>query len=682
MINRSSFIFLLFLTAVSNVFAQTGDQPSLKDFIKPPTIDIFNDRVSPQEAISQTPTRGGQLRLRMVSEPNSLNPLTDNSAASQEISGMLFDSLIIRHSETFEYLPWIARYWETRDWIELDNGTRIEGLIVTQDNDAVTIIKNQGKITFGKQDVASFDAQNGTLTLTDGRSFDGVIKEFIYSLEYAPAPTDENSMRIPVSTIASLEADPSKKAIVRNAIYYFTLRDGVTWHDGHPVTVDDIRFSYDTINNKYVDAAPMRNYFNDIEKLEIIDGHTVKFTYKKAYFKSFSVCGGITILPEHIYNPQQFGGDEETFGTYFNTHDANRNPTGNGAYRFSHWTKGREIVLERVDEYWAQNCGFPYLPDGKPYLDRIMWSVISNNNAALKELQNHNLDADFNVEPEIWFSDQTNTPEFTGEFARADITIPMYTYIGWNTDSVYFKDKRVRQAMTHLIPRHEIARTIHRGLVVPVTGPFSINDPAYDHSLEPYEYSVRKAKRLLRQAGWIDHDGNGIIDKDGVQFEFDYLIHGGREYHQKIADIIKESIQQAGIIMHIRKLDWTVLTETISDRKFDAVRMAWGTSIDGDPYQIWHSSQAENRGSNYVGFRNERADAIIEQARETFDPVKRWGMYRELHRILYEEQPYTFLFNFKMLFFYNKKFRNVKLYSVRPGYDLYDWYIYQPAEDE
>ena len=190
---------------------------------------------------------------------------------------------------------------------------------------------------------------------------------------------------------------------------------------------------------------------------------------------------------------------------------------------------------------------------------------------------------DFDIEPDIWFSDQTNTEEFLSKFAKAHIVVPMYTYIGWNMDTPFFEDKRVRQAMTHLIPLDKIAQEIHKGLVTRVTGPFYINGPIYDHNIKPYEYSLKKAKRLLRKAGWLDHDGDGIIDKDGKPFQFEYLIHNGRDYHQKIADIIKESIEKAGIKMLIRKIDWTIFGETVADRKFDAVRFAWGSNIDSGP---------------------------------------------------------------------------------------------------
>ncbi|MCK4815508.1 hypothetical protein KA005_07045, partial [bacterium] len=116
--------------------------------------------------------------------------------------------------------------------------------------------------------------------------------------------------------------------------------------------------------------------------------------------------------------------------------------------------------------------------------------------------------------------------------------------------------------------------------------------------------------------------------------------------------------------------------KTVQDRKFDAVRYAWGGGIEDDPFQIWHSSQKEGGGSNFVGFENKRADEIIEIAREEFDALKRWEMYREFHNILHDEQPYAFMFAFEELFFYNKKFRNVKIYGVHPGYSLSEWYIF------
>lgn len=672
------FILFFCISFTSFVFAQgsTNEAKSLRDFIKKPVVDEFNDRVSDAGRKNPQPKPGGQVTIRIPVDPKGLNPITDNDAQSQLIQSYLFDSLITRDPETLEWLPWIAVRWEERDRIILKNGNQLEGHIIKEDEKEVLFAENLGKMIFGKHDIAQCDTLRNELTLKEGKKFTGIIKELQYTIELEPNPV--NSRSILLSDIALQENSKEKKAILKHSVYYFTIRNNVMWHDGTKFTLDDVLFSYHTIMNKYVDAAPLRTYYVDIKEVTKISDDTIKFVYGKSYFLSLSICGGMPIFPKHVYNPDQFSGDEEAFGKYFNQHEANRHPIGNSAYRFVSWDKGKNIIIEKVPDYWGSQCGFPYWKKEQPYLEKIIWTVINNKTASLKELQNENIDADFDIEPDIWFSGQTTSREFTSRFVRAEIIVPLYSYIGWNIDTPYFHDKRVRQAMSHLVPLDKIAQDIHHNLVIEVTGPFFVNGPVYDHSLKPYAYSLHEAKKLLREAGWLDHDGDGILDKDGIKFEFEYLIHNGRDYHQKIADIIKESIEQAGIKMLIRKIDWTIFSETVSDRKFDAVRFAWGTDIDGDQYQLWHSSQIGNRGSNFVGYRNSKVDKILEDAREIFDPEKRWALYRQLHHILYEDQPYTFLFCFKTLFFYNKKFQNVKLYCTQPGYNLREWYINEP----
>jgi peptide/nickel transport system substrate-binding protein len=229
-----------------------------------------------------------------------------------------------------------------------------------------------------------------------------------------------------------------------------------------------------------------------------------------------------------------------------------------------------------------------------------------------------------------------------------------------------------------LIPRDRIANDIHQGLAVPVSGPFYSKGPGYDQTIKPVEYDLEGAKRLLRRNGWLDRDGDGVIEKeiDGVTvpFAFGYSIHNARDYHQKIADIIKESVEQAGISMTIRKSDWTIFSETVRNKDFDAVRFAWGASLDPDPYQIWHSSQAENKGDNFVSYRNNRVDEICVAIRETFDPIKRWDLAREMHAIVAEEQPYAFLFGFNETYFYNRGIRGVKLYPSQYPVDWTEWW--------
>jgi peptide/nickel transport system substrate-binding protein len=404
-----------------------------------------------------------------------------------------------------------------------------------------------------------------------------------------------------------------------------------------------------------------------------INSHLVQFRYKKPYFLSLSFCGGLPLIPVHRYQPEQFKGDEKSLAEYFNSHPDNWKPIGNGSYLFKEWKKSQVIILTKNKNYWAAKEKFPYFQKDQPYLDEIHYVIINNSNAALKELMSDNLDTDFDITQSIWEDPRTSSDSFNKKFARARYITPLYTYIGWNNKRPFFKDYRVRQAMTRLIPKEKILKEIHFGLGENVTGPFYSKGPIYDNSLPVQAYNTVLARKLLEEAGWVDHDGDGIRDKDGVKFEFEYLIHNAKEYHQKIADIIKESLEEAGIVMHIRMIDWTIFAQTVAERNFDAVRFAWGTGIDDDPFQIWHSSQIGGGGSNFISYSNPEVDQIIESGRNIFDPIRRWALFRRLHQILYQEQPYTFLFSLDALAIYHRKFRGVKFYSS--GYNLNEWYI-------
>jgi ABC-type transport system substrate-binding protein len=146
----------------------------------------------------------------------------------------------------------------------------------------------------------------------------------------------------------------------------------------------------------------------------------------------------------------------------------------------------------------------------------------------------------------------------------------------------------------------------------------------------------------------------------------------------KIAEIVKQDIEKAGIKVNIKVTDFNSFIDTVNSRKFDAIRFAWGEPdcVDTDPYQIWHSSQWDNKGSNHTGYSNAEVDELVTKARRELDFRKRRNMFRKVHRIIAEDQPYTFLFNLYDLYFYDLKFRNVKFYIVGENpYELSEWFI-------
>jgi len=434
----------------------------------------------------------------------------------------------------------------------------------------------------------------------------------------------------------------------------FRLRDDVYFSDGQAITADDVIFTFQTIKNPKVDAASLANYYKDVEKAVKINDREVKFVLSRLYFKSLEFVGGMGIIPKHVY---AFSDPEE-----FNKHRSK--PIGSGPYVFEKWDVGRQIVLRRNDRYWGSK---------KPKLARIVYRIITNNTAALQALRAGQVDF-LRPLPEQFF-ELSKDKKFTSEFRCLSYWNPGvgYFYIGWNQARPFFKDRRVRLAMTHLVDRQAICTYLLKGTAQVPTGPFYIHSRQHDPTIKPWPFDPDRARELLDEAGWIDTDGDGIRDKDGVPLRFTYMIVSGTSLHTQLAKLVKDAAAKAGIEVTPDPYEWSVFVERLNTRSFDAVNLAWGGSVESDPYQIWHSSQCQGRGSNYVGFKNDQADKLIEQARQTLDEEKRNKLYHRFHQLIHHEQPYTFVYTRPSQRFLHKRFKNVKIHKL--GLDPHEWYV-------
>ena len=237
------------------------------------------------------------------------------------------------------------------------------------------------------------------------------------------------------------------------------------------------------------------------------------------------------------------------------------------------------------------------------------------------------------------------------------------------------RDGRVRQAMTMLVDRQQIIDKIRFGLGQMGISHFNPSSREFNTSLKPLPYDPQRAAQLLDEAGWKDTNGDGIRDKDGVPFKFEFLASVGSTLAPQLMVILKEELRKVGIQMTERTIDFNVMTDSLQDHQFDATTAGWTSGLVTDPYQIWHSSSSKNRGSNYVSFNNPEADRLIEQARLEFDDEKRKQIYWRFQEIIHEEQPYTFLFYGQEAAAYSKRFQNTNFVPVRPGYDLNTWFV-------
>ncbi|HAA05174.1 MAG TPA: peptide-binding protein [Syntrophobacteraceae bacterium] len=490
--------------------------------------------------------------------------------------------------------------------------------------------------------VAHLSAEPATLNpITATDAYASQINQYIYE---SLLKRDERTTRLVPELAESWDVAED------HLTYTFHLKKGVAWQDGVPFTARDVVFSYQRIQDPKVDAAHQRNYYRDIDQLEMLDDYTVRFRYRVPYYRALEVCGEMPIVPAHLFAE----GDD------FNLHPIGRQPLGTGPYRLIKWDTGEQIVLERDDRYWGI----------KPHLRRIVFKVVTDSTVALEVLKQHGLDV-MSLRPIQW-SMQTRGKRFQQDFQKLKYYLPSYNFIGWNLRRPLFQDRRVRQAMTMLVNREPILKKILFGLGTVVSGPFYVNSPDYNQAIKPYPYDPKRALELLNEAGWTDHDGDRILDKDGVPFEFEFVISAGSKFAEQLATILQENLKQVGIKMRIRKLEWAVFIQKIDAREFDACTLGWSLGWDSDPFQVWHSSQVD-KGSNFVGFVNEEADRIIVEARQEFDEVKRRQMYRRFHEIIHEEQPYTFLFTLEALVAVDKRFANVHVYPM--GMVPKEWWV-------
>jgi len=433
--------------------------------------------------------------------------------------------------------------------------------------------------------------------------------------------------------------------------FVFYLKKGILWSDGKEFTSDDVIYSFMRIMDKKVKSARLKGYYKDVKRYRAIDRYTVEFIYNKSYFLALQLLGDIPIVPKHIYDD----------GTDFNGHSYNRKPIGTGPYKIKEWKTGQRIVLTRNEIYRGK----------KPDIKNIVFSIIDEQHVALQKLKKGELD--FIQLKSYQWKKQTQSKKFNMLFKKVKYPYRSYSYIGWNAKSIYFKDSRVRMAMTHMINRKEILEKLSYGLGRITTGNFYILSKSYNKNIKPWPYDPKKGRKLLAEAGWKDTDKDGILDKNGKKFIFTITIPSGSASAERLSTIIKEDFSKDGIEVHINKFEWSVfITNVVHKRAFEAVILGWSLGFTGDPHQVWHSSQIK-KGSNYVSFSNREADIIIDSARQEFNEKKRIKLYHRFHEILHEEQPYTFMFTSSELVAVSRRFENVKVHTRGLFYD--EWKV-------
>jgi len=477
--------------------------------------------------------------------------------------------------------------------------------------------------------------------------------------------------------------------------YTFTLRKNVKFSDGKPLTAKDVVFSYKVVKNPLItDGAALRNYYESVANVEAKDDHTVVITMTKPYFLAEYFLGGLWIMPKHVLDPKNLTdgysfaetGDMaksqanvalKDFAAWYNTPEVKRDVRlniGSGPYMFDEWKTGESISLKRSSSWW--NAGSDKWNPAYP--EKLFYKVINDRSAAVVALKNGEIDF-MEYVPAAKFVEELDTVA-TPFIRKATYKTQIYSYLGFNMNHPILSDKAIRKAMAHCIDRDALIKQVMRSLATAVNSPIYDDRPEYDATIKGVPYNLSEAKKILAAAGWKDSNGDGVLDKvlngKPTPLALSILVNAGNETREAIAVSFSDELRKVGIKLEVRKLEWSVFLENMRSRKFEVSIGAWvNDPIPSDPYQIWHSSQIGNKGSNYVGFNNPRADQLLEMNRVEFDEQKRIAYMREFQQIVAEEQPYVFLWTPLYPAAYNTRLQNVRFSYVRPGYNPTQWWI-------
>ena len=445
---------------------------------------------------------------------------------------------------------------------------------------------------------------------TPGALVDILVNKTIYNnlVQYALSDDGESILLVP-DLAESWDANEDLSE------FTFVIKEGVTWHDGEPFTVEDVEFTINTVLNPDNNASG-RNNISSIESVEIVDERTVRFILT-APFADLPIMLGYNrpMFPKHLLEGADFENPTEFLA----------NPVGTGPFRFVELVQGSHMATEAYEDYF----------EGRPLMDGIYFGVIPDGNTRVAQLLAGDIDftviepaqleaVEDNDDIEVRFTPQVN-----------------YFFFAINHSLEKFADVRVRQALVHAIDRQAVIDNILQGAGTLSVGPINpLLGDFYDPTIVPYEFDMDQAAALLEEAGWTkDSDGN-LTNADGETFT---ILFNGPSINPIMVQVIQYAEQQyseLGFDVTLDIVDWPVHLDKYREGGYDLLMEWWITPPSPDQFSHYHTD-----GNNWWNYSNPEVDDLITQARTEPDYDRRVELYHQLSQALHEDVPIVYLYH-------------------------------------
>ena len=439
-------------------------------------------------------------------------------------------------------------------------------------------------------------------------------------------------------------------------VYTFTLRENQFWHDGKPVTIDDLLFTIEMMQNPDSPILPDLAELWRSVTVEPVDEHTVRLLLDEPFapFLDFTTIG---LLPKHIW--------QDVPPSELLTSPLNLRPVGNGPMQAT-LTSAQFIRLERN----------PYSSEDIPMVSALEFHFYPDYPSIYAAYTEGELDG----------VSQVMQSDISLAQARTDMQLfsaPLSTYVGvvfnlQNPDVPFLQDAIVRRALYHALDREQLLHDVVGGHGVLASSPIPSNNWGHAPDTPSYDYDPDESRRLLNESGWVDTDGDGTRDKDGLPMQLILLTNDGPTRIALIEQIAADW-QAVGVKVVVESVSFGgFVSDFLTPRRFEAALLSWDITGDPDPFPLYHSSQIAT-GQNYGGWSNQEADALVIEARSTVDPEKRRALYAQFQHLFAADVPAIPLYYPVYTYGVSERVKAVQIGPLNTPADRFatfpDWYI-------
>lgn len=450
--------------------------------------------------------------------------------------------------------------------------------------------------------------------------------------------------------------------------YNVFLKKDILWHDGEPLTADDVIFTIKTIQNAEY-KSPLKVNWQGVV-VEKIDDFAIRFKLNNVY-APFLHNLTVSILPKHLWSGIS--------APNFPLAEYNLKPVGSGAYKFKKISKNKNGKIESIE--LVRNEHFYLTADNNdeigPFIKQIVLKFYNSQASLIEAYQKGQIDG-------LNFLPASDQDSFEAHCNIHQINLPLYYAIFFNqTKSKPLSDKTVRLALAHSINKEEIIADVLKGKGVVVDSPLLKGWMNYSSETKIYDFSPEHSQNILEEGGWTDTDEDNFrekeIDDERVNLEVN-LLTADRPELKQTAQLIKEYWENIGVKVNLQIVDATsIQQDNIRPREYDALLFGEVLGANPDPFAFWHSSQKKDPGLNLSLYQNKEVDKLLEDARQTMNQENRNQKYIEFQQILVDDIPAIFLYSSTYLYPVSERIKGISIerlatYSQRFS-QVENWYI-------